>query len=86
MLKSIGLKEVIPKLKEKDLTEAEVFFELDVGDLISALDIKTEGKKLKFKEKLKEVKERHEKMLSKLEKDDMCEFVGQLEKAPSVIF
>ena len=61
MMKSIGLTEFIPKLKEKEINEPEVFFELEVDTIITCLEIKTEGKKYKFKEKVKDIKEKHEK-------------------------
>jgi hypothetical protein len=49
MLKTIGLHEAIPKLKEKEINEPEVFFELGADTLIGLLDITTEGKKYRFK-------------------------------------
>lgn len=61
MLKGLGLSESIPKLKEKEIGEPEVFFELGADALIGILDIKTEGKKFRFKEKIKEIMEKHEK-------------------------
>jgi hypothetical protein len=80
MLKSIGLAECIPKLKEKEINESEVFYELEEGTLLTTLDITTEGKKYKFKEKLKQIKEKHEKHLkeqAEKEKDDICEIIGE---------
>lgn len=67
MLKSIGLTENIPKLKECEIAEPEIFFELTDDIIITCLDIKTEGKKFRFKEKMKEIKEKHEKAKAKKE-------------------
>ena len=94
ILKSLGLTECIPKLKEKEIDEPAVFYELDEGTLITALDITSDGKKFRFKEKLKEIKEKHEKHIKELaekEKDDeMCEIVGAtyevLQKKVSVVY
>ena len=89
LLKSIGLAENVPKLKECEIAEPEVFFELSEDTIIGCLDIKTEGKKYRFKEKLKEVKDKHEKAKAKKE-EEMSEIVGetfeQLQKKASVIF
>lgn len=52
MLKGLGLSESVPKLKEHEIAENEVFFELDADKLIELLDVKTEGKKMRFKDKL----------------------------------
>lgn len=41
MLKSIGLHDCIPKLKENEISDPEIFFELTDDDLIGLLDIKT---------------------------------------------
>jgi len=49
LLKSLGLGECIPLLAEKEIGEPDVFFELGADTLIGLLDIKTEGKKYKFK-------------------------------------
>jgi len=67
MLKSIGLAEFIPKLKEKEINEPEVFFELESDVIIGILEITTEGKKYKLREKVKEIKEKHEKSIAKKE-------------------
>ena len=78
ILKSLGLSDVIPKLKENEINEPEVFFELDDGKLIELLDIKTEGKKYRFKEKIKQVKEKHEKAKAKkLLAEEMSEVVTE---------
>jgi hypothetical protein len=78
MLRSLGLSEAIPKLKENDIQETEVFFELEDSKMIELLDIKTEGKKYSFKEKIKQVKEKHEKAKAKLQlAEDMSEIVSE---------
>lgn len=90
MLKSIGLAECIAKLKECEIAEPEVFFELSDDTLISCLDIKTEGKKYRFKEKMKEVKEKHEKLKAKKQEEEISEVVGEtfekLQKKTSIIY
>lgn len=43
------------------IEDPEIFFSLEDSKLIELLDIKTEGKKFKFTQKMKEVKEKHEK-------------------------
>ena len=90
MLKSIGLADSFPKLKEAEVAEPEVFFELGEDALIGVLDIKTEGKKFRFKEKMKEIKEKHEKNKAKKEQDDMAEIIGatfeKLQRQTSVVF
>lgn len=91
MLKSIGLADSIPKLKENEITETDVFFELDEGKLIELLDIKTEGKKYRFKEKIKEVKEKHEKAKAERQlAEDVSEIVSEtfekLQKKATIIF
>lgn len=90
MFKSIGLTENIPKLKENEIADPEVFFELSEDTIITCLDIKTEGKKYKFKEKMKEIKEKHEKSKAKKEQEDIMEVVGEtfelLQKKSSIIF
>lgn len=90
MLKGLGLHDSIPKLKEKEIQEPEVFFELGVDAIIGLLDIKTEGKKFRFKEKMKEITEKHEKSLAKKEQDEMSEIVEEtfekLQKKVSVVF
>ena len=78
MLRSLGLAEAIPKLKENEIQETEVFFELEESKMIELLDIKTEGKKFRFKEKIKQVKEKHEKAKAKLQlAEDMSEIVSE---------
>ena len=90
LLKSLGLGESIPKLKEKEVHENEVFFELTEDELIGILDIKTEGKKYRFKEKMKEIKEKHEKSKNKKEEDDLTEIIGEsfetLQRKVTVVF
>lgn len=90
MLKSLGLNDCIPKLKEKEINDPEIFFELGADSLIGILEITTEGKKYRFKEKMKEVVEKHEKAKAKKEQEDIAEIVGEafenLQKKVSVIF
>jgi hypothetical protein len=90
MLKGIGLGENIPKLKEAEVQEPEVFFELGEDTLITILDIKTEGKKFRFKSKMKEIKEKHEKAKAKKEQDDMSEIIletfEKLQKKASIVY
>ena len=61
VLKSIGLSECIAKLKEEKLEKPELFFDLDDDPLIGFLGIETEGKKFRFKEKMKEIRDAHAK-------------------------
>ena len=77
MLKSISLTACIPKLKEQEIAEPDVFFELSEDTLISALGIETEGKKWRFKEKMKEIKEKHEKAKAKKEQEEQAEAAGE---------
>lgn len=42
-----------------------MFFEFEDDKLIELLDIKTEGRKFRFKEKIKEIKDKHEKAKAK---------------------
>jgi len=78
LLKSLGLSESLPKLKENEINDPELFFELEDGKLIELLDIKTEGKKYRFKEKIKQVKEKHEKAKAKkLLAEEMSEVVTE---------
>jgi len=46
-------------------------------EIIKILDIKTEGKKFRFKEKMKDIKEKHEKSLAKKEQDDISEIIEE---------
>ena len=77
-------------MKEAEIQDPDVFFELDEGTQISCLGIETEGKKFRFKEKMKEVKEKHEKLKAKKEQDDMSEIIGEafekIQKKLSVIY
>lgn len=66
MLKSLGFQDSIPKLKEQDIADPEIFYSLKDDKIFTLLDIKTEGKKFKLSEKIKEIKEKHEKELAKL--------------------
>ena len=75
MLKSIGLSETIPKLKEALLTDPAIFFEIEQDKLMEALDIKTHGKKYKFKKKLEEVKKKHEEAMAKRDEEEISEVV-----------
>ena len=89
MLRTIGLADCIPKLKENEVAEPEVFYELSEDTLITALDIKTEGKKYRFKQQLKEIKDKHTKNLAK-KQDDIAEIVGEtfemLQRNASIIY
>ena len=67
LLKSLGLNESLPKLKEHEIADQEMFFSLEDDKIIELLEIKTEGKKMRFKDKMKEVKEKHEKAKAKKE-------------------
>ena len=75
LLKSVGLADCIPKLKEKEITEPEVFFELGAEALIGILEIKTEGKKFRFKQKMEEIIKKHEKSQSLKDQEDISEVV-----------
>lgn len=90
MLKGLGLADCIPKLKEKEVNDSEVFFDLGADALIGILEIKTEGKKFRFKEKMKEVMEKHEKAKSKQDQEEISEIVGEtfenLQKKVSITF
>jgi hypothetical protein len=90
MLKDIGFAQCIPKLKEADISDPEIFFELDEGTIFSCLGIETEGKKHRFKERLQEIKEKHEKALAKKEHEELSEVVGEtfekLQKKVTVVF
>ena len=66
VLKSLGLQESIPKLKEHEIASPEIFYSLKDEKIFSLLEIKTEGKKFRFSEKIKEIKAKHEKELAKL--------------------
>lgn len=74
-MKSLGLGESVTKLKEHDISD--VFFEFTDDKLIELLDIKTEGKKFRFKEKIKEIKDKYEKAKAKkiLEEEQGAEIV-----------
>ncbi len=61
LLKDIGFGETIEKLKENDIADPEIFFALTEDEIIAQLEIKTEGKKLMFKKKIKKLKEENEK-------------------------
>jgi hypothetical protein len=72
LLKGLGLSESLPKLKKHEIADNDTFFELTDDKMIELLEIKTEGKKMRFKDKIKEVRDKHEKDLAKKEaaKDD----------------
>lgn len=70
-MKDIGFEEFIPKLAEHDIADPEIFFGLSDDDIISNFDIKIEGKKYRFKRKMKELKEKHEKKLAEIEEEKM---------------
>ena len=71
VLKSLGLQECIPKLKEHEISSPDIFYSLKDDKLFTLLEIKTAGKKFRFSEKIKEIKEKHEKELAKLaQKED----------------
>ena len=57
----------MPKLKEHEIADNDTFFELTDDKMIELLEIKTEGKKMRFKDKIKEVRDKHEKDLAKKE-------------------
>ena len=59
--------ESLPKLKEHEIADNDTFFELTDDKMIELLEIKTEGKKMRFKDKIKEVRDKHEKELAKKE-------------------
>jgi hypothetical protein len=90
MLKGPGLADCIPNLKEKEIGEPEIFFELGADALIGHLEIATEGKKYRFKEKMNQIMEKHEKAKAKKEQEEIAEIVGEtfenLQKKVSVIF
>ena len=65
LLKSVNLTECLSKVKEEQITKPELFFDIKEEELLKILDIKTEGKKFKLQQKIKEIKERHEKDLAK---------------------
>ena len=69
-MKSLGLQDSIPKLKEQDIASPEIFYSLSDDKIFSLLDIKSEGKKFKLSEKIKEVKEKHEKELTQLAQNE----------------
>lgn len=68
LLKSLSLHDSIPKLKEHEIEDPALFWAIEEGELIGLLDIKTEGKKFRFKEAFKKAKETHEK--EKLKKEE----------------
>lgn len=90
MLKSIGLAECIAKMKEAEIADPDIFFDLEEGTLTTCLGIETEGKKFRFKEKMKEIKEKHEKAKAKKEQEEMSEIIGEtfekLQKQISVVY
>ena len=65
IFKSLGLADCIPKLKEQDIYEPDLFYQVSSDKLIELLDVKTEGKKHLLTEKLKSINDRHEKRLQK---------------------
>lgn len=81
ILKSLGFQDCIPKLKEQDIADPDTFYNLKEDKIFSALDIKTEGKKFKLSEKIKEIKEKHEKELAKLALSE-----DSAEKMPSMTY
>ena len=66
ILKSLGFQESITKLKEQEIADPEIFYSLADDKICTLLDIKTEGKKFRLSEKIKEIKAKHEKELAKL--------------------
>ncbi len=90
MLKDIGFAQCIPKLKEADIADPEIFFELDEGTILTCLGIETEGKKYRFKEKLNHIKEKHQKDLAKKQHEELSEVVGEtfekLQRQSTVVF
>ena len=78
ILKGLGLNESVPKVKEHEIDDLEIFYGIEDDKLIELLEIKTEGKKLRFKEKIKEVKEKHEKAKAKKEAaEEVSEMVSE---------
>ena len=69
ILKQLALSDCIPKLKEHEIADTETFYELTDDKMIELLEIKTEGKKMRFKEKIKEIKEKHEKEIEKKKRE-----------------
>jgi len=92
MLRSLSFLDSLPKLKEHEIQEPEVFFELEPDKLIELLEIKTEGRKHRFKEKIKQVKEKHEKAKAKRElaeemsSEIVSETFEKLQKKTSIQF
>ena len=77
ILKSLNLSESISKLKETQIDDPEIFFSLTDDKLIELLEIKTEGKKYRFKEKMKQVKEKHEKEEAMKDKEEISEIIEE---------
>ncbi len=61
---SLSLEEYIPKLKEHQIMESEVFFELTDCKLFEVLEIKKPGVKYRLTKKIKEIKDHHEKSVA----------------------
>ena len=76
LLTDLGFGDFVPKLKEHDIENAELFFELEIDAIIGLLEIKTEGKKFRFKQKLQQVKDDHEKRLAELEEEKQRKMLG----------
>ncbi len=76
LLTDLGFGDFVPKLKEHEIESPELFFELDDDTVISLLEIKTEGKKFRYKQKMKQVKDDHEKRLAELEEEKQKKLLG----------
>lgn len=64
-------------MKETQIDDPEIFFSLTDDKLIELLEIKTEGKKYRFKEKMKQVKEKHEKEEAMKDKEEISEIIEE---------
>lgn len=53
ILKTLGLGDSIPKLKEHEINTPAVFWNIEVDKIITVLDVKTEGKKFRLIELIK---------------------------------
>lgn len=76
LLTDLGFGDFVAKLKEHDIETPEIFFELDDDTVISLLEIKTEGKKFRYKQKMKIVKDDHEKRLAEQEEERQKKLLG----------
>lgn len=72
----IGFGDFIPKLKEHQIDEPEVFFNLSEDTMIELLEIKTEGKKFRLKKALTKIKADHDKKLAEIEEEKIKRKMG----------